>query len=119
MTQFATQVKLSYAFNGQQYPVSSANVLREFSYQYIDVMTGQTRQAGEMVQNLVKYCDYPGEKLIVDALWKVNSIQLDEFNKYSYVFKRNLMTAYDKMKSYNQCMGQENPVEGFSGLVPN
>ena len=38
----------------------------------------------------VRYCDFPGERLIKSAKFEVNGTKLDEYDTHAYVFHRRV-----------------------------
>jgi hypothetical protein len=39
---------------------------------------------------MVKYCDFPGERLVEHVKFEVNGTKLDEYDTNAYVMYRNL-----------------------------
>ena len=58
---------------------------------------------------LYKHCDYPGERLIEETRFEVNSNPIDSYTNETYVLHRQFRLSQDKRVSWNKCMGQEAP----------
>ena len=69
-------------------------------------------RAGDMVQDNVFYCDFPGERMLKTVSFEVNGNPLDDFNSFSYVFERQFKLRADKKVGYYRNVGQELPIEG-------
>jgi hypothetical protein len=66
--------------------------------------------------NLVKYCDYPGERLHQNTKFDVNGNPLDEYSWRAQAFLRKFCLSKDKTAGYNRMVGQENPIYGKGNL---
>jgi len=72
--------------------------------------TGTAVDASDCV--LYKYCDYPGERLLQQTSFEVNSNPLDTYYSDTYVLHRQFRVTKDKLPGWNRCMGQESPDVG-------
>jgi hypothetical protein len=70
----------------------------------------------------VRWCDYPGERLIRQVRFVVNGNPLDSYSTNVNVLHRNFSVQPNKELSWKRCVGQEVPVDGFlkedSSLAP-
>lgn len=75
-----------------------------------------TSYTGTGVENsdvvLYKHCDYPGERLLQQTSFEVNSNPLDAYSYDAYVLHRQFRVSADKKAGWDRCMGQESPDEG-------
>jgi hypothetical protein len=74
-----------------------------------------TSNAADVV--LLKHCDYPGERLLDQTNFEVNSNPIDSYNSDTYVLHRQFRVSADKKRAWDLCMGQEIPYDGTS-IVP-
>ena len=58
-------------------------------------------------RNMVKYCDYPGERLIKHVKITINGNILDQYTNDAASVMRNYQVTKDKMIGYKKCIGQE------------
>ncbi len=58
---------------------------------------------------LYKHCDYPGERLLEETRFEVNSNPLDSYTNETYVLHRQFRVPKDKRVAWDRCMGQERP----------
>lgn len=69
--------------------------------------TGTRAQNSDVV--LYKHCDYPGERLLQQTSFEVNSNPLDAYSYDTYVLHRQFKVSCDKLAGWRRCMGQESP----------
>jgi hypothetical protein len=62
----------------------------------------------------VRYCDYPGERLMQRVQMEVNGNLLDEYVSDTYNAYRQFSVQPNKLPAWKRCMGQEEPVESYS-----
>ncbi len=67
---------------------------------------------------LYKHCDYPGERLLAETRFEVNSNPIDAYTNEVYVLHRQFRVSEDKRVAWNRCMGQEVPYKAV-GAVPD
>jgi hypothetical protein len=60
---------------------------------------------GEPYSDYVRFCDFPGERMIKKVSFDVNGNPLDDYDKYSYVFHRNFKLKQDKKVGYFRNVG--------------
>lgn len=61
----------------------------------------------------VRWCDYPGERLLQRVQFEVNGNPLDEYNSDATVMFRKFQVKPNKMAGWKRCMGQEAPKEAW------
>lgn len=88
--------------------VSSYRLVSPFG----DVIADNTANAG---RNLVRYCEYPGERLVEKIEMDINSNPLDAYGYMSSVFHRLFQIGTDKLEAYKRLVGQQTDVVGYSG----
>jgi Major capsid protein N-terminus len=77
-------------------------------------------------QPLMRWCDYPGERIFETVEFEVNGNPLDQYYDYSVNFFREFSVQPNKKLGWDRCMGQEEPEQGFinqpnwvnSGVAP-
>jgi hypothetical protein len=57
----------------------------------------------------VRWCDYPGERLLQRVQFEVNGNPLDEYTSDATVMHRNFQVKPNKLTGWKRCMGQEMP----------
>lgn len=62
-------------------------------------------------QDVFRYCDFPGERLIQRAKFEVNGNPLDEYTTEAYQYYRNNKVQPNKQDGYYRLVGQELPHE--------
>lgn len=58
---------------------------------------------------ILRYADYPGERLCEEVKFEVNGNILDEYQSSAYNFYRLFNVAPNKKLGYDKCMGQQTP----------
>jgi hypothetical protein len=66
-------------------------------------------------RNLVRYCEYPGERLYQNVKFDVNGNPLDEYNDTTINMLRKFTIGSDKITGYKRLVAQEVCYEGYSG----
>lgn len=61
----------------------------------------------------VRWCDYPGERLLQKVQFEVNGNPLDEYNSDATVMHRKFQVKPNKMAGWKRCMGQETAKEAW------
>lgn len=67
--------------------------------------------------HLVKYCDYPANRLAKKVKFDVNGNPLDEYVDMTSAMIEKFCVAPGKRAGYNRLTGQENPIVGQSGIM--
>lgn len=92
----------------------NATALANTQYELVDAFGGQV-DTGQSFRNLVRYCEYPGERLYQSVKFDVNGNPLDEYNDVTINMIRKFTIGADKIVGYKRLVGQEVCREGFSG----
>lgn len=74
-------------------------------------LAASTLSAGN--QNLMRWCAYPGERLLESVKFEVNGNPLDEYTSYATNFYREFGVQPNKEVGWARCVGQEEPEEGY------
>jgi hypothetical protein len=61
----------------------------------------------------MRWCNYPGERLLKKVQQDVNGNPLDEYSSLSTVLHREYRVAPNKIAAWRRCVGQETPEEGY------
>lgn len=77
-------------------------------YVQFDDVSGTTMTSGKTGKRL-RYCDYPGERLLEKVKFDVNGNPLDEYNSDVYNFHRQFCVQPNKLTAWNRLVGQEEP----------
>ena len=64
-------------------------------------------------ENLFRWCNYPGERLLKRVKFEVNGNPLDEYTSDAVNFHREFLVQPNKELGWNRCMGQEEMEEGW------
>jgi hypothetical protein len=64
-------------------------------------------------QDVFRYCDYPGERLLQRVKFDVNGNPLDEYTVDVYNFYRQFSVQPNKKVGWDRLVGQESPVEAY------
>jgi hypothetical protein len=64
-------------------------------------------------QDVFRYCDYPGERLLQEVAFEVNGNPLDKYDATVYNFHRQFVVQPNKRKGWDRLVGQETPVEAY------
>jgi hypothetical protein len=62
---------------------------------------------------LMRWCEYPGERVMKKTQFEVNGNPLDEYRREAYNFYREFSVGPHKKLAWARCMGQEVPEKGF------
>lgn len=62
---------------------------------------------------LMRWCPYPGERLIKSVKMEVNSNTLDEYTYHAMSLHRETQVPDWKLDAWKGCVGQEVPLEGY------
>jgi hypothetical protein len=72
--------------------------------------------ARQSYRNLVRYVEYPGERLCSEVKFEVNGNQLDVYDDLATCMVRKFTLHADKEVGYKRLCGQEVAIEGVSGV---
>lgn len=61
----------------------------------------------------MRWCNFPGERLLKRVMQEVNGNPLDEYNLYVNNIQREFRVSTDKLRGYYQAIGQELPANGY------
>ncbi len=61
----------------------------------------------------VRWCDYPGERLVQSCKFDVNGNPLDQYNSDATALHRKFVVQPNKKLAWDRCMGQQQPLEGY------
>jgi hypothetical protein len=68
---------------------------------------------GAANQSSVRWCDYPGERLVQQCKFDVNGNPLDQYNSDATALHRKFMVQPNKKLAWDRCMGQQSPLKGY------
>lgn len=83
-------------------------------YSLVDAF-GNTVNGGDPYQDLVRYCEYPANKLFTNIKFDVNGNPLDEYTDLCTSMYQKFRVQPNKEVGYNRLVGQEVPIEAISG----
>lgn len=66
-------------------------------------------------QNHVKYCDFPGLRILRGVRFTVNGNPLDQYTSNISAFYEKFLISTDKRVGFSRLVGQEVPIESYSG----
>jgi len=61
----------------------------------------------------LRWCNYPGERLLKRVQQEVNGNPLDQYTFHATAVHREYRVAPNKITAWKRCVGQEEPEEGF------
>lgn len=64
-------------------------------------------------QNVFRYCDYPGERVVQRVKFDVNGNPLDEYDATVYNFHRQFLVKPNKKAGWDRLVGQESASEAY------
>ena len=103
-------------FPGDGYDWDNTRVASNATYSVVDVF-GNTLASGDVYKNLVRYCEYPGERLYNNVDFKVNGNPLDNYNYETMTMLRKFKIGVDKLDGYKRLVGQETEYQGYSAPI--
>jgi hypothetical protein len=71
------------------------------------------KNAGTVADVPLRWCDYPGERLLQRTEFTIAGNPLDEYYSNTYVFYRQFFLKADKLVGWKTCVGQEVPKNGY------
>jgi hypothetical protein len=86
-----------------------------------------TTASADSNKPLMRWCNFPGERVCKSVEFEVNGNPLDKYYDYDVNFYREFCVAPNKRRGWDRCMGQEEPELGFldqanwanSGVAPS
>lgn len=75
-----------------------------------------TGNAGQSYQNMIRYCEYPGNRLFRKVSFDVNGNPLDSYSQMVPTMLEKFTVAPNKRIGHDRLVGQEVPVLGYGGL---
>lgn len=66
-----------------------------------------------LVSNKVRYCEYPGERLLQQVSFEINGNPLDQYGPDDVVFHRLFKVTPEKQPGWDRNMGQQVPNVGY------
>lgn len=67
-------------------------------------------------RNMVRYCEYPGNRLFQNVKFDVNGNPLDQYDYMVPVMLEKFCVSPNKRIGHDRLLGQEVPLSGYSGL---
>lgn len=61
----------------------------------------------------MRWCTWPGERLLKKVQQEVNGNPLDEYTLHATVAHREYRVAPNKLTAWKRCVGQEEPIDGY------
>jgi hypothetical protein len=89
---------------------------RSYTVTYVDAF-GDAIANGADYYNLIRYCEFPANRLFRLVKFDVNGNPLDTYDDITSVMLEKFTIPPGKREGYNRLVGQEVPVEGFNGPV--
>lgn len=90
-------------------------VYTKYTQEYTDIQ-GNVLTPGSAISNYVRYCEYPGERIMNKVRFDVNNNPLDEYNNVSYVFWRKFRVMPAKLTGWKRMVGQEVEQDAYTDL---
>lgn len=86
----------------------------QVTYSLVDPF-GNPVGIGDDYRNMVRLCEYPGERLYEKVDFTVNGTPLDEYDDITVIMRRKFTIGADKITGYKKLVGQEVCNEAYSG----
>lgn len=103
----ATALTLS---NGTPLNTVGASVVKDYSQEYVDC-TGASVPVGRKLEAYhspwLRYCEWPGHRILNNVQFSVNNNILDEYNTEAYNMWEKFFLKADKRTGYMRLVGQE------------
>lgn len=93
-----------------------ANGVVVYTYEYVDIADNVVA-VGSTASNFVRYCEYPGERLLKNIRFDVNGNPLDAYGPETAFYHQKFRVAPHKEVGYKRLMGQEVEQLGYSDLL--
>lgn len=61
----------------------------------------------------IRWCDYPGERLLQKVAFEVNGNPLDSYTQDAVVMHRNFLVQPNKRLAWDRCVGQQVSRKGY------
>jgi len=72
--------------------------------------------AGATYKHLIRYCEFPGNRIYQNNEFAVNSNTIDTYSDKINMMDEKFRVPPNKRVGYNRLVGQEVPMEGYSGV---
>ncbi len=112
-TTIPTQGVPGFPTNGEDWDNTTA--LAGSTYSLVDPFGNAVTTQSPNWRNMVRYCEYPGERLYQTVKFEVNGNPLDDYNDVTINMLRKFTIGADKIVGYKRLVAQEVCREGFSG----
>jgi len=114
----ARQTATSYGNMTSVFPADGenwgVNAAANATYSLVDAF-GQPVAEGTPYRNMVRWCEFPGERLYHKVDMAVNGNPLDEYWTDTVNMLRKFTIGADKLHGYKQLVGQETELVGYGG----
>ena len=94
---------------------NGAGVLTGAQYAFVDAFGTVLTDATDRYRNMVRYVEFPAERLFSSVKFDVNGNPLDEYNYRVANMMRKFCISDEKLHGYKRLVGQEVEIEGVSG----
>lgn len=94
---------------------TTTGVYTKYTQEYVDI-NGVPLAVGSPATNFVRYCEYPGQRLLRKVSFSVNNNPLDEYTTDVVNFYQKFSVSAGKFDSWRRMMGQEIPIQGYTDL---
>lgn len=104
---------------GALFPLNTADHLYNIVDPCGNIVVAGVAQAPDTTvayKNLVRFCEFPGIRIVRKTAFQVNGNPLDEYDDFVPVMLAKFCTPPNKIVGHNRLLGQEVPLEGYSGL---
>lgn len=85
------------------------------TYSLVDAFGTPMTEGTTAYRNMVRYVEYPAERLCAKVQFDVNGNPLDEYTHRVAAMLRKFTVFDEKLVGYKRLVGQEVPFEGYSG----
>jgi hypothetical protein len=98
------------------YADTTGHVYNRYKYEYV-TKNGTVKNVGDAAYNYVRYCEYPGQRLLSKVKFEVSGNPLDEYTREATSFYQKFCVLPHKQVGWKRLMGQEVAILATSDLL--
>jgi hypothetical protein len=91
-------------------------IYKRYTYQYVNAAGANIDRSTYVDKNYVRYCEFPGQRLLQNVKFEVNGNPLDEYTVEAMNMHQKFKVAPGKATGWRRLVGQEVPVEAYTDL---
>lgn len=95
---------------------TTTGVYTKYTQEWVDI-AGNVYATGAAVQNYVRYCEWPGQRLFKNVKFEVNGNPLDEYTAEAYIYHQKFKVQPNKLTGWKRLLGQEVATDAWSDIL--